>query len=149
MCGANSGKSAMESRMPANGTAHARPSSAPFMSLAMAAAGSRRVAVAAATLLMDKVTMETPWGDRLSAGRRLKMAYVGRCGRKRFPGAEAPTVLSNVHRVTKYLRMQTYTDFLIPAELSEVSLQMRGPLSRKDWKMKGAGPRSAPFIVPV
>ena len=107
------------------------------------------MAVAAATLLMDKVTMETPWGDRLSAGRRLKMAYVGRCGRKRFPGAEAPTVLSNVHRVTKYLRMQTYTDFLIPAELSEVSLQMRGPLSRKDWKMKGAGPRSAPFIVPV
>ena len=89
---------------------------------------------------MDKVTMETPWGDRLSAGRRLKMAYVGRCGRKRFPGAEAPTVLSNVHRVTKYLRMQTYTDFLIPAELSEVSLQMRGPLSRKDWKTKGATP---------
>ena len=93
--------------------------------------------------------METPWGDRLSAGRRLKMAYVGRCGRKRFPGAEAPTVLSNVHRVTKYLRMQPYTDFLIPADLSEVSLQMRAPLSRKDWKMKGAGPRSAPFIVPV
>ena len=123
-------ESAMESRMPANGTAHARPSSAPFMSLAMAAAGSRRVAVAAATLLMDKVTDGDSLGDRLSAGRRLKMAYVGRCGRKRFPGAEAPTVLSNVHRVTKYLRMQPYTDFLIPADLSEVSLQMR-PLKPK------------------